>query len=140
MMPLLGKTTGANLIRILNSQNKLPAGFLGKQVIEQRRPQTTQMQKPRWARCEPRSCGRIVYGGGGIYRCGVAAAPDPCGAGGAHSSQEGIHGSGGEEGEGKGEGGGVFIGGGLIGGVLLVGAPGGRVVGRFAAVWRERLC
>lgn len=117
-MPLLGKTTGANLIRILNSQNKLPAGFLGKQVIEQRRPQTTQMQKPGWARCEPRSCGRIVYGGGGIYRCGVAAAPDPCGEGGAHSSQEGIHGSGGGgEGEGKGEGG-EF----LLVGVLLVGS------------------
>lgn len=129
MMPLLGKTTGANLIRILDPQNKLPAGFLCKQVIEQRRPQTAQMQKPRRARREPRSCGRIVYGGGGIYGCGVvAAAPDPCGAGGAHSSQEGIHGSGGREG-----GGGVL----LVGGALLVG---GDALCSSRAAESGRLC
>lgn len=97
-MPLPGKTTGANLIRILNPQNKLPASFLCEQIIEQRRPQTAQMQKPRWTRSEPRSGGSIVYGG--IYSNGVVAAADPCGARGQHSSQEGIHECGGVTGGG----------------------------------------
>ena len=52
---LLGTGNKAVGVSILNTENKFAIVLTGKQIVVQCRADTTDMQRTRWARCEPYS-------------------------------------------------------------------------------------